>query len=174
MRSSTSTRETLEPQRPFLCSARLWGRAVLSWSRWIFMAFLAVLYLLDVAPFCEIVSFCRCFTCNSQNRPCKIVEMSTSKTGKHGHAKVHMVALDIFTGEEEMFGWKKIAHYTFQARSWRTSAPPRTTWRCRMWSGRIISWSVSMTTSSPSWMILEIWGWWQNNLPYLKVTTGRI
>ena len=27
---------------------------------------------------------------------CKIVDMSTSKTGKHGHAKVHMVALDIF------------------------------------------------------------------------------
>ena len=24
-----------------------------------------------------------------KNRPCKIVEMSTSKTGKHGHAKVH-------------------------------------------------------------------------------------
>jgi len=31
-----------------------------------------------------------------KERPCKIVEMSTSKTGKHGHAKVHMVALDIF------------------------------------------------------------------------------
>ena len=31
-----------------------------------------------------------------KNRPCKIVEMSTSKTGKHGHAKVHLVALDIF------------------------------------------------------------------------------
>ena len=29
--------------------------------------------------------------------PCKIVEMSTSKTGKHGHAKVHLVGLDIFT-----------------------------------------------------------------------------
>ena len=35
-----------------------------------------------------------------KERPCKIVEMSTSKTGKHGHAKVHMVALDIFTGKK--------------------------------------------------------------------------
>jgi len=32
-----------------------------------------------------------------KGRPCKIVEMSTSKTGKHGHAKVHLVAIDIFT-----------------------------------------------------------------------------
>jgi len=31
-----------------------------------------------------------------KNRPCKIVEMSTSKTGKHGHAKVHMVGIDLF------------------------------------------------------------------------------
>ena len=35
-----------------------------------------------------------------KNRPCKIVEMSTSKTGKHGHAKVHLVTLDIFTGKK--------------------------------------------------------------------------
>ena len=35
-----------------------------------------------------------------KGRPCKIVEMSTSKTGKHGHAKVHMVARDIFTGKK--------------------------------------------------------------------------
>lgn len=33
-------------------------------------------------------------------RPCKIVEMSTSKTGKHGHAKVHLVGLDIFNGKK--------------------------------------------------------------------------
>jgi translation initiation factor 5A len=32
-----------------------------------------------------------------KGRPCKIVDMSTSKTGKHGHAKVHLVAIDIFT-----------------------------------------------------------------------------
>lgn len=35
-----------------------------------------------------------------QARPCKIVEMSTSKTGKHGHAKVHLVGLDIFSGKK--------------------------------------------------------------------------
>jgi len=33
-------------------------------------------------------------------RPCKVVEMSTSKTGKHGHAKVNLVAIDIFNGRK--------------------------------------------------------------------------
>merc|ERR1739848_100159 len=33
-------------------------------------------------------------------RPCKIADMSTSKTGKHGHAKINMVAYDIFTGKK--------------------------------------------------------------------------
>ncbi len=35
-----------------------------------------------------------------KERPCKIIEMSTSKTGKHGHAKVHLIGLDIFTGRK--------------------------------------------------------------------------
>lgn len=35
-----------------------------------------------------------------KGRPCKVMEMSTSKTGKHGHAKVHLVALDIFTSKK--------------------------------------------------------------------------
>merc|ERR1711972_1247315 len=32
-----------------------------------------------------------------KGKPCKIVDYSTSKTGKHGHAKAHIVAIDIFT-----------------------------------------------------------------------------
>jgi len=32
--------------------------------------------------------------------PCKVVDMSTSKTGKHGHAKVNLVGIDIFTGKK--------------------------------------------------------------------------
>merc|ERR1711935_125008 len=35
-----------------------------------------------------------------KGRPMKIVDMSTSKTGKHGHAKVNMVGIDIFTGKK--------------------------------------------------------------------------
>ncbi|XP_022407725.1 eukaryotic translation initiation factor 5A-1-like [Monodon monoceros] len=35
-----------------------------------------------------------------KGRPCKIVERSASKTGQHGHAKVHLVGLDIYTGKK--------------------------------------------------------------------------
>jgi translation initiation factor 5A len=35
-----------------------------------------------------------------KGHPCKIVDMSTSKTGKHGHAKVHLVGLDIFDNKK--------------------------------------------------------------------------
>ena len=30
--------------------------------------------------------------------PCKVIEVSTSKTGKHGHAKVNITGIDIFSG----------------------------------------------------------------------------
>eukprot|EP00924_Labyrinthula_sp_SR-Ha-C_P000859 maker-scaffold_7-augustus-gene-6.41-mRNA-1 protein AED:0.02 eAED:0.02 QI:107/1/1/1/1/1/2/110/157 len=32
--------------------------------------------------------------------PCKVVEVTTSKTGKHGHAKANITGLDIFTGKK--------------------------------------------------------------------------
>lgn len=32
--------------------------------------------------------------------PCKIVEVTTSKTGKHGHAKAHITCVDIFTNKK--------------------------------------------------------------------------
>merc|ERR1740138_1063514 len=35
-----------------------------------------------------------------KGHPCKCAEVSTSKTGKHGHAKAHIVAIDIFTGKK--------------------------------------------------------------------------
>jgi len=35
-----------------------------------------------------------------KNRPCKIVDMSTSKTEKHGHAKVHLTGIDVFSGKK--------------------------------------------------------------------------
>merc|ERR1739838_54184 len=35
-----------------------------------------------------------------KGHPCKVAEVSTSKTGKHGHAKAHIVAIDIFTGKK--------------------------------------------------------------------------
>jgi translation initiation factor 5A len=34
------------------------------------------------------------------DRPCRIVDMSTSKTGKHGHAKVALTGIDIFNGRK--------------------------------------------------------------------------
>merc|ERR1719231_96124 len=35
-----------------------------------------------------------------KGKPCKVAEVTTSKTGKHGHAKAHIVALDIFTSKK--------------------------------------------------------------------------
>eukprot|EP00382_Lankesteria_abbotti_P005319 CAMPEP_0113849518 /NCGR_PEP_ID=MMETSP0372-20130328/3195_1 /TAXON_ID=340204 /ORGANISM="Lankesteria abbotti" /LENGTH=163 /DNA_ID=CAMNT_0000819357 /DNA_START=61 /DNA_END=552 /DNA_ORIENTATION=+ /assembly_acc=CAM_ASM_000359 len=35
-----------------------------------------------------------------KGKPCKVVDYSTSKTGKHGHAKAHIVGLDIFSGKK--------------------------------------------------------------------------
>jgi len=38
--------------------------------------------------------------CMLKGNPCKIVEISVSKTGKHGHAKCHIVGTDIFTNKK--------------------------------------------------------------------------
>eukprot|EP01024_Parvocaulis_polyphysoides_P000231 TRINITY_DN1005_c0_g1_i1.p2 TRINITY_DN1005_c0_g1~~TRINITY_DN1005_c0_g1_i1.p2 ORF type:complete len:163 (-),score=28.42 TRINITY_DN1005_c0_g1_i1:556-1044(-) len=35
-----------------------------------------------------------------KGRPCKVVDVSTSKTGKHGHAKCNITAMDIFTSNK--------------------------------------------------------------------------
>merc|ERR1711991_194130 len=38
--------------------------------------------------------------CVINGRPVKVIGTSTSKTGKHGHAKIHFVTTDIFTGRK--------------------------------------------------------------------------
>ena len=35
-----------------------------------------------------------------KGKPCKVLSVSTSKTGKHGHAKCNFTAQDIFTGKK--------------------------------------------------------------------------
>lgn len=35
-----------------------------------------------------------------EGRPCKVMEIATSKTGKHGHAKANIVGIDIFNGRK--------------------------------------------------------------------------
>mmetsp|Transcript_9185 Transcript_9185/g.18058 ORF Transcript_9185/g.18058 Transcript_9185/m.18058 type:complete len:160 (-) Transcript_9185:205-684(-) len=34
--------------------------------------------------------------------PCKVIEVTTSKTGKHGHAKANITGTDIFTGAKKV------------------------------------------------------------------------
>ena len=61
----------------------------------------------------------RATSCLSQGRPCKVSDVTSSKTGKHGHAKCHFVAIDIFTGKKAR----------------RTSPPPAARRQARL-SGR--------------------------------------
>lgn len=35
--------------------------------------------------------------------PCRIVEITKAKTGKHGSAKAHVVAIGVFTGQKKTF-----------------------------------------------------------------------
>lgn len=35
-----------------------------------------------------------------KGKPCKVINVSTSKTGKHGHAKCNFTAVDIFTDKK--------------------------------------------------------------------------
>jgi len=40
------------------------------------------------------------YICMKSIYPCKVSAVSTSKTGKHGHAKCNFTAIDIFTGKK--------------------------------------------------------------------------
>lgn len=53
-----------------------------------------------------------------KDHPCKVTAVSTSKTGKHGHAKCNFTALDIFTGKkyEDIIPSTHTAHVPFVTR----------------------------------------------------------
>ena len=43
-----------------------------------------------------------------KEKPCKIIEITTSKTGKHGHAKANITGIDIFTGKKNHLVLSKV------------------------------------------------------------------
>lgn len=54
-------------------------------------------------PTYAFLSLFLCFCCRYmmiKGKPCKVLSISVSKTGKHGHAKCNFVATDIFTGKK--------------------------------------------------------------------------
>ena len=53
-----------------------------------------------------------------KEHPCKVSAVSTSKTGKHGHAKCNFTAIDIFTGKkyEDIIPSTHTAHVPFVVR----------------------------------------------------------
>lgn len=56
-------------------------------------------------PYCPPFLLQFRFTCDDRfmmikGKPCKVLSISVSKTGKHGHAKCNFLAVDIFTGKK--------------------------------------------------------------------------
>jgi len=67
-----------------------------------------------------------------KDKPCKVVDMSTSKTGKHGHAKVNFTAIDIFTGKK----YKEICGSTHPMLTFDAS---KADWMCMSLEGDTLS-----------------------------------
>ena len=64
-----------------------------------------------------------------KDKLCRVVDMSTSKTGKHGSAKVNFTAQDIFTG-------RKVQEFCPSTESLYTFDPTRSDWTVRQQSFR--------------------------------------
>ena len=67
----------------------------------LFLLFLSSLFFSSNIICCFFFSFFECYRfIVIKDHPCKVSDVSTSKTGKHGHAKCNFVAIDIFTGKK--------------------------------------------------------------------------
>ena len=60
--------------------------------------------------FCLLMAYNVLSVISLSPRSPRCVEVSTSKTGKHGHAKAHIVAIDIFTGKSIVGGRASHSH----------------------------------------------------------------
>eukprot|EP00300_Choanocystis_sp_HF-7_P001718 c11380_g1_i2.p2 GENE.c11380_g1_i2~~c11380_g1_i2.p2 ORF type:complete len:126 (-),score=28.10 c11380_g1_i2:352-684(-) len=68
--------------------------------------------------------------------PCRVVEVTVSKTGKHGHAKCAITALDIFTGNQSSKTKQETGADFDQERNSRLRRPPPTALTCPWSSAR--------------------------------------
>ena len=66
----------------------------------VFGLFLALCWTISVIQFLCLVFLGMCRYMCIKDKPCKVSAVSTSKTGKHGHAKCNFTAIDIFTNKK--------------------------------------------------------------------------
>lgn len=60
----------------------------------------------------------------AHDEPCRIVELSTSKTGKHGHAKISVVATDVASGRKVERNLRADERVTVPGKRWLMAITP--------------------------------------------------
>ena len=60
----------------------------------------------------------------ARDEPCRVVELSTSKTGKHGHAKVSVVATDVASGRRVERNLRADERVTVPGKRWVMAITP--------------------------------------------------
>ena len=59
-----------------------------------------------------------------KDEPCKIVELTSSKTGKHGHAKISLTATDVAMGRKVERNLRADERVTVPGKRWLIAISP--------------------------------------------------